>query len=357
MNETHLILGFFTALFVVVIATPSLIKVAKLKHLVDEPGEERKLHKKRIPTIGGIIIFSAFLFSTALWFPDIGKDLHNSVKEFKYLLASLVILFFIGVKDDIIGTAPVKKLIAHIIVAFILVMMGEIKILGMHGLFGIYTIPDWASVMLSVFVYIVLVNAFNLIDGVDGLAAGIGAICALAFGSWFYLCGNSSLSILAFVLAGALIGFLIFNFSPAKIFMGDSGSLTIGCIISVLAIKMIETPEKIIPDYAQNISIPVLAMSILAYPLIDTLRIFVVRTTKGQSPFSADKNHIHHRLLAIGLNHKKTVFTLYLFNLCVIFVAILTNSLNPTLAFLVSLCFACGCIVILFLLKPQKKEI
>ncbi len=356
MNETHLILGFFTALFVVVIATPSLIKVAKLKHLVDEPGEERKLHKKRIPTIGGIIIFSSFLFSVGLWFPDIGKELHHAIKEFKYLLASLVILFFIGIKDDIIGTAPMKKLIAHIMVAFILVMMGEIKISGMHGLFGIEAIPDWASVMLSVFVYIVLVNAFNLIDGVDGLAAGIGAICSTAFGTWFYLCNNPSLSILAFVLSGALAGFLIFNFSPAKIFMGDSGSLTIGCIISVLAIKMIETPVKNIPEYAQNISLPVLVMSILVYPLIDTLRIFVVRATKGQSPFTADKNHIHHRLLKLGLNHKKTVLTLYLFNILVIAVACLSGFFNATISFFISLSFACLSIALLFLLKPKHNK-
>ncbi|HRE95622.1 MAG TPA: MraY family glycosyltransferase, partial [Flavobacteriales bacterium] len=124
-----------------------------------------------------------------------------------------------------------KKLLAHIVVAFILVLMGETQIKSMHGIFGIYEIPEWARIFLSVFVYIVIVNAFNLIDGVDGLAAGIGVICSVFFGVWFITVSNDTMALLSFILAGSLLGFLLFNFSPARIFMGDSGSLTIGCII------------------------------------------------------------------------------------------------------------------------------
>jgi UDP-GlcNAc:undecaprenyl-phosphate/decaprenyl-phosphate GlcNAc-1-phosphate transferase len=336
-------------------ATPSLIKVAKLKHLVDEPGEERKLHLRSIPTIGGIIIFSAIIFSYALWFPDVGDDLHQSIREFKYLTASLIILFFIGVKDDIIGTAPVKKLLAHIVVAFILVMMGEIKIQSMHGLFYVEEIPDWASVLLSVFVYIVIVNAFNLVDGVDGLAAGIGCIAGACFGTWFALTGNEPLALLSFILSGALIGFLVFNFAPAKIFMGDSGSLTIGCIISVLAIQMIETNPSHIPAYLKGISVPVLAMAILVYPLLDTLRIFIVRAVKGQSPFSADKNHLHHRLLDLGFRHAGTVLILYVYNLAIVAAALVFFVFNPTVQFILTFLLAIGLTGILFIYKPKEK--
>jgi len=336
------------------LATPALIKVAKMKHLVDEPGEERKLHERSVPTIGGIIIFSGILFAYSLWFPDAGVNLHQAIREFKYLTASLIILFFIGVKDDIIGTAPVKKLLAHIVVAFILVMMGDIKINSMHNLFGVGELPDWGSVLLSVFVYIVIVNAFNLIDGVDGLASGVGVIAGLFFGTWFYFCENYPLALLAFTLSGALIGFLIFNFSPAKIFMGDSGSLTIGCIISVLSIRMIETPEKMIPQELSEVAVPVMVMAILVYPLLDTLRVFFVRTVKGQSPFSADKNHLHHRLIKIGNSHAKTVLIIYFANILVVTATFFYSPLGPTIAFILAMLTAALLALIPFLLKEKQ---
>lgn len=356
MNETQ-ILGFLTSFFVVLIATPVLIKVAKLKHLVDEPTEDRKLHKRSIPTIGGIIIFAAFLFSYSIWFPDYGPDLKQSINEFKYLVASLVILFFIGIKDDIIGTSPIVKLSAHFIVAVILVLMADIRITSLHGLFNQdYIIPEWATVVLSFFIYIVVVNSFNLIDGIDGLASGIGIIACLFFGTWFHLAGNPSLSLLAFALAGSLSCFLIFNFSPAKIFMGDSGSMTIGAIICVLAIKMIEYPIDNLPIQIAGISKPVLAMAILCYPLIDTLRIFLVRAFKGQSPFSADKNHIHHRLLTLGFGHSKTVLILFTANILIVFSTYFFSYFNSTLTFIFTFLFALSLVGVIFILKPKVKK-
>ncbi len=339
MDTGILVMGFLTSFFVVLLATPSLIKVAKIKHLVDEPGEARKLHRRRVPTIGGIIIFSSILFAYTLWFPDDIRDGVNvAFRDFKYIIASLLILFFVGVKDDIIGTAPAKKLAAHAMVAFILVMMAEIRIEGMHGLFGVREMPEYGSVMLSFFVYIVIVNAFNLIDGLDGLAGGVGLIAGLFFGTWFILAGNLSLALLSFSLSGALMGFLIFNFQPAKIFMGDSGSLTIGCIIAILSIRMIEHPVAELPSYLIHVSKPVLAMAILAYPLLDTLRAFTVRALKGQSPFSADKNHIHHKILDRRGNHARTVSVIYAVNVLVVIAAlVIGNFMDNTLAFVCTL--------------------
>lgn len=353
--EQIIFLGFITAFFVVLISTPSLIKVTKLKHLVDEPGDERKLHSRSIPTIGGIIIFAAIVFSFSLWFPVETKAAVRNITTFKMVIASLIILFFIGVKDDIIGTAPMKKLVGHILVAFILVMMGDIRIEGMHGIFGVEELPYWASVMLSVFVYIVIVNAFNLIDGVDGLASGIGVICSLAFGFWFYYAGNVTLALLSFVLAGALFGFLIFNFSPARIFMGDSGSLLIGVIISVLAIRMIETDRQMMPELFQLVSKPVLAMAIICYPLVDTLRVFAYRAIKGRSPFTADRNHTHHRLLDLGLSQRKAVLVIYLYNLIVIGIAVACYSFSPTVALLVCAPLALFIMFIPFMLKTKNE--
>ncbi|NNK81088.1 MAG: undecaprenyl/decaprenyl-phosphate alpha-N-acetylglucosaminyl 1-phosphate transferase, partial [Flavobacteriales bacterium] len=295
------ILGFITAFFIVLLATPSLIKVAKLKRLVDEPSEERKLHISSIPTIGGIIIFAGFIFAYSLWFPsedrnyfyDPYNDLLSAFDQFKYMIASLLILFFIGVKDDIIGTAPLYKLMGHMLVAFILVLMADVRIESMHGIFGYDILPDWVSILLSVFTYIVIVNGFNLIDGVDGLAAGVGFIACSFFAVWFYMGGDIPLTLLASCMAGALFGFLIFNFHPARIFMGDSGSMLIGAVMSVLAIRMIEHDTSLLPELIRGIPTPVLAMTILSYPLVDTLRVFLLRAINGNSPFTADKNHIH----------------------------------------------------------------
>jgi len=353
----YIILGFITSFFVVVLAIPSLIKVAKLKHLVDEPSEERKLHSRSIPTIGGIVIFGAILFSYALWFPEDYAYIEGALTNFKYLVAVLILLFFVGVKDDIIGTAPIKKLIAHMVVGFILVILADIRINSMHGLFG-FSAPmeEWLSYLLSLFVYIVIVNAINLIDGLDGLAAGIGVIIATAFGILFFMNANIPLALLGFVLAGALLGFLVFNFSPARIFMGDSGSLTIGAIISVLALNAIDIEvNSVTPAWLQG-NMPILVMAILVYPLLDTLRVFSIRIFNGQSPFTADKNHIHHRFIALGFTHKQTVFWLYLFNALMISFALGIEyfiPINVTFQFLLVLIIAVFCISIIFMIKPK----
>ena len=296
----------------VLLATPAVIKVAYLRKLVDAPGDARKLHTRHIPTIGGILIFAGTLFSYLLWYPIIDKS------DFKYVAASMLIVFFIGLKDDLVGTAPVKKLAGHLVVAFILVIMADIRITSMHGLMGIYQLPDYASIMLSIFTYTVIVNAFNLIDGIDGLAAGVGAITCAAYGTWFYLAGSPENAVLGFALSGALIGFLVFNFEPAKIFMGDSGSLVIGLIVSVLAIKLIEYKTDLLPPELLLISKPLFAMSAIVYPMVDTLRVFIIRAFAGRSPFSADRNHLHHKLLDLGMSHRGAVIVIYSYTIMII---------------------------------------
>ncbi|MGV6860375.1 MAG: glycosyltransferase family 4 protein [Putridiphycobacter sp.] len=323
MHAYHYILAFFTAFAVVLFATPSLIKVAKLKHLVDEPSEDRKKHSRSIPTIGGIMIFSAFMFASFLWFPD-NENTFKIITPFLCLMASLVLIFFVGVKDDIIGTSPTKKLVAHLVVGFIIVAIGGVKITSFHGLFGLEVeFPEYAQLLISIFVYIAIVNAVNLIDGVDGLAAGVGLIATLVFGFWFFYSKQPHWALVSFSLSGALTGFMFFNFNPARIFMGDSGSLTIGAILTVLSIELIETPTTFLKAPFENVSTPVLAMAILAYPLLDTLRVFITRSIKGNSPFEADRTHIHHKLQEKGYGHKRTVLIIYVYSIVMIGIAAL----------------------------------
>lgn len=300
-----------------------------MKRLFDEPDQERKLHDRRIPTIGGVIIFAATLFSFSLWYSG------NNSSLLQYLVATGLLLFFVGVKDDIIGTAPVKKLLAHFIAAGILVLMADVRITSLHGLFGVREIPEWASIGLSVFAYIVIVNAYNLIDGVDGLASGVGAIASFIFAWFFYSQGSFVMASLALSLCGALLGFLIFNFSPAKIFMGDSGSLTIGLFMSILAVRLIEFPLPLIHPEHKLVSKPNLALAILAYPLVDTLRVFIYRALKGQSPFTADRNHYHHRFQRAGFSDKQTVLAIYLYSIIMPLLTIALEKLDGTATFFI----------------------
>lgn len=335
-----LILVFITSFFVVLLSIPSLIKVAILKRLFDAPGDTRKIHSRMIPTVGGIMIFAGTIFSYSLWFPDgyINEyiPLMNAISDYKFTVSTTLVMFFVGVKDDIIGTAPVKKLVAHVLVGLVLVLMADIRIISMHGLFGIYVLPNWASVFLSLFTYIVVVNAINLIDGVDGLAGGVGFIASCAFGSWFAIAGDHAMATLGFALAGSLLGFLIFNFSPAKIFMGDSGSLTIGLLLSILAIKLVNYDITIIKNqYIIEISKPIFVMSVLVYPLVDTLRIFIYRAVRGVSPFSADRNHLHHRLIDIGCSHRKTVLLIYFVNILIIGLTVFFSFLDANYTLLI----------------------
>jgi UDP-N-acetylmuramyl pentapeptide phosphotransferase/UDP-N-acetylglucosamine-1-phosphate transferase len=356
----HLFLTLLTSFIVVLLATPALIKVAFLKRLFDEPGDARKLHKRVVPTIGGIIIFAATLFAFSLWFPYDHPEmelLKRWIQDFQFVVCSMLILFFVGIKDDIIGTAPIKKLAAHILVGMILVLMAEVRIKSLHGLFSVNEIPLWASIFLSIFTYIVTVNAYNLIDGVDGLAAGVGLIGGVGFGILFALGGDIVMGMLAFSLAGSLAAFLVFNFSPAKIFMGDSGSMIIGLIMAVLAIKFVEyTPLENSFPFVKQLFTPVVAMSIIAYALTDTLRIFVWRAIRGVSPFSADRNHLHHLLIDSGMSHAKSVVWIYIANIAVIGVAIATRQFPVTISFSITAGFVAVLATIPWLMKRNHTK-
>lgn len=328
------LLAFITAFAISIYTIPVLIKVLQQKGLIDLPTEERKIHSVPVPTLGGVIIFASTFFSYGLWLNI--DDLHlyyqirNVLTDSKILLSAAMLIFFVGIKDDLIGTAPEKKIVAHFIAAIILIVIGGIRITGLHGIFGVEDIPYWLSFIFSFLVYIGLVNAINLIDGVDGLAGGVSAIFSFCMGVFFLILKDYSLAILSFALCGALMGFLVYNFSPAKIFMGDSGSLSIGLIVYFLSVSFVEYPVNEIPKWFVNYSKPLGAMALLAYPITDTLRVFLIRMLKGQSPFMADKNHLHHHLLNKTNRHARTSFVVYLFTLLAFGISFLSYILSPS---------------------------
>jgi UDP-GlcNAc:undecaprenyl-phosphate GlcNAc-1-phosphate transferase len=313
-------LSAFLAFIATFFSIPVIIQVAKEKRLFDEP-DERKVHKTVIPTLGGLGIFAGFILATLL---GSKHDLNN---ELPYFSAAAVVIFFLGIKDDILIISASKKFIGQLLAAGIIIKFGGLQINNMFGLFGIHAIPPFVSVILTFFTIVVITNSFNLIDGVDGLAGTLGLLTTLVFGSYFLYVGEINYAVMAFALSGSLLGFLIYNFSPAKIFMGDTGSLLLGLVNSILVIKFINLSHTSTVSFHLD-SAPVIGFAILMIPLFDTLRIFTYRILDRRSPFSPDRNHIHHILLDLGRSHRSVTLICLFANMFFIALAYLTSNLG-----------------------------
>ncbi|HEV3326810.1 MAG TPA: MraY family glycosyltransferase [Puia sp.] len=305
------------------LAIPAVINVAEMKKLFDMP-DARKVHHSPITPLGGLGIFAGFIFGCLL-------TIHfNEYPEIQYFIAASLVIFFLGLKDDILVISPIKKFIGQVLAAFIIIYYGNIQIRSMNGFLGIYQLPEMFSLLLTYFAIIVVINSFNLIDGVDGLAGSLGLISATIFGIYFFYAGMLPYSVLAFSLAGSLLAFLIFNFQPAKIFMGDTGSLLVGTINAILVVKFINVANAANASFPISAS-PAVGFTILMIPLLDTLRVFGIRIINRRSPFSPDRNHIHHLLLDRGFSHRAITLFLGTINMVMIGVIFLARSLNCTL--------------------------
>lgn len=322
----HLLIGSGLAFVITYLAIPAIIRVAQMKKLYDLPDDERKLHLQPIPSLGGIAIFAGLIIGWLFAAP-------TNTPYLQYIIAALLVVFFLGLKDDIVVLTPLKKFLGQLIAAGILVFKADIQITGMHGFLGIQEMPYILSLLFTFLTIVVITNSFNLIDGVDGLAASLGIFSTLTFGVYFWVANQPEHASLAFSMLGALIAFLIFNASPARIFMGDTGSLLLGFVNAILVIRFIEssTANSALISFE---AAPAIGFAILFVPLIDTLRIFTFRMLKRRSPFSPDRNHVHHLLLAKGCSHTQVVACAVGFNIAVAALAFACRHLNNTLLLL-----------------------
>ena len=322
-SEVTILLSMTFAWIVSYFTIPVIIGIAKTKHLYDVPGD-RASHTTAIPTLGGLGIFIGFILSMTLFtnfkiFPNL-----------QYLEFAFVFAFFMGMKDDIIALDPLKKAGGLFLSVGAIVILGDVRITSFYHLFGIMELPYWFSILFTMFTFLTIINAVNLIDGINGLCALTSIITSVAFGVWFYLEGSEiSLQMVTIIAAmvGALIGFLIYNWSPARIFMGDTGSLLVGVLLAFFAIQFLETNK----DYEGIFKIqssPVVAMSFIVLPLVDMVKVFLIRLYHRRSPFRADKNHIHHMLIQLGFTHTKSTILLSVFTLSFIGLALLTQKLH-----------------------------
>ena len=322
-----IITAILVAFGITFLAIPQIIKVAKEKLLLDQP-DIRKHHVAPMPSIGGLGIFAGFAIA-GMFTVDL-----QLINDLQFIFDAAFIIFFVGLLDDILGLSPLKKLFGQVMASLPLVYKGGYVINNLHGFMGIGPIHEFWAIGLSFLAILMFMNAFNLIDGVDGLAGGLGLMATSILGIWFFLNNESEYAAIAACLFGSLLAFLFYNYHPAKIFMGDTGSLLIGTIASALAIHFLKVAGN--SSFPLKIANPAtIVFSIFFIPLFDTIRVFAVRLVKGKSPFSADRRHIHHLLMVIGFSPTAIMYLLIIVNLLFIAFTYSLSSLNSTLVFVI----------------------
>lgn len=345
----EIFMALSAAFLLTFLAVPVVIEIASKNRLYDLPNF-RKVHTRKIPSLGGAAIFTGFLIASMLFIQE------ESSPAFRFYLASTVIIFFLGLKDDLNDLSAMNKLIGQVLVASVLIFAGGLRLKGMYGLFGLYEVPEVFSFALTYLTIIVVMNAFNLIDGIDGLATSLGIVSLTVFGIYFFLAGQISYSIMAFALEGSLLAFLIFNHQPARIFMGDSGSLLIGTVNAVLVIKFIDVASDPLAVFPVTASVAV-GFAVLFVPLLDTLRMFSVRLLKGHSPFRPDRNHLHHLLLDRGFSHFQIVLACVFSNLLFLLAAWYFSPVGSTWLLLIEVGIAFVLLGMLYYTrKPAVKD-
>lgn len=292
-NYKFALLSFVTAFVITLLVIPPIISFVKRYGLYDMPNA-RKEHRAPVPTLGGIAIVAGMMLSLLLWFP-----FRNEMGQVSFFLA-ITVLCGLGVMDDLKDLSARYKFIIQIGLASLIALSG-IRIYSFDGLFGLYEISVVSQYTLTVLAIVGITNAFNLIDGIDGLAGGLGFMSLLTVGIFLTATGDNNTALVAFALAGGILAFLYFNFNPARIFMGDTGSLVLGFVIAVLCIRLLQVNTLGSDRILQRA--PVFVMGIVFVPAFDTLRVFALRIWKGQSPFVADRTHIHHLLTDAGFSH------------------------------------------------------
>ena len=316
MNALGIQLGLSSlwAFLVALFAVPSIIYIAHLKNMLDTPNV-RTVHESLTPRLGGVAVFAGFMSALTIFAP-----LNNGVQQ---LLAGCIVLFFVGLKDDLVSISVAKKFVGQLLATGVVMIMADVRITSFQGILGVQELPIGISYAFTFFAIVGITNAINLIDGLDGLAGSIVLIIVSTYGYYFYQYGGPDFQNYAFVsvcVVGGILGFLRYNFHKASIFMGDTGSLVCGFIVSILTIQFIEMGLKVGQPFGS--AAPAVAVGILFVPLFDTLRVFIVRMMAGRSPFSPDKNHVHHRILAMGFQQISTVILLGLLNVVVILMVI-----------------------------------
>ncbi|MGL5619351.1 MAG: glycosyltransferase family 4 protein [Tannerellaceae bacterium] len=318
MSQQVMMIIFVVATFVIAAAVgltiiPRIVFISHSKQLFDVPNE-RSSHKTKVPRLGGLAFFPGLLFAFALTLGlrmVSGYDLDPVFapyvyRELLFLLCGFIVLYLVGIADDLITVHFSKKFVAQIL-ASALMIIGGVYINNFHGFLGLHEVSIWIGAPVTVLLVVFVINAINLIDGIDGLASGLCLVALTVYGIWFTTYGLTVYGMLAFGMVGVIAPFFYFNvFSrQRKIFMGDTGSLMLGFMLAFLSARFCMFAVE--PQY--NVSnAPIWVFALLFIPLFDALRVFLDRIRRGKSPFLPERNHIHHKFLALGFSHRRTMF-------------------------------------------------
>lgn len=309
----NILIPAFLALLGTLWVHPKVLKISIMKNLVDNP-DARKLQRNPVPVMGGIAVFFGIVIGICS-----SQMMFNNPNVFM-LVAAMLIMLYTGTIDDIISLSPTTRFIIEILVVLWMMYINKSSIDCFWGLWGIGTIPQWISYPLTVFASVGIINAINLIDGVNGLSSGFCFMASVMFATIFYTTGNTVMTIIAASAAGAIIPFFFHNVFGYKtrMFIGDGGTLVIGMMMSMFAISILGQ-NSVCADYAESgLSLVAMTLAILAIPVFDTLRVMTSRIIRGTSPFHPDKTHLHHLFIELGFSHAGTTMSILTLNFLVV---------------------------------------
>lgn len=343
-----LMLFFMGGFVITYYLTPVIINVVKMRRLF-EKRNERSSHTNLVPSFGGISFFIVFVMAISF-----AEQFFISGHAY-YMIPSALIIFMIGLKDDLTGVGPRNKILGQVLATALLFLSSDFQITKLYDFIGIYDISLWVSIPLAFMVVIFFINAYNLIDGIDGLSSSLAAYFFSFFCLFFYYRMDYTLMLVCVSFVGMLLAFLRYNLSKdKKIFMGDTGSMFIGFILSAFVIEIMASD---IPSYVKNMpasNVPHMLIGLLYIPVFDSIRIFIARASKGKSPFSPDRTHIHHLLMDYhGWNHRKTTTVIVLLNIGICIMVTQSAFLAPQW-FVVLVLFGPSIILSLYLRKLRR---
>ena len=339
------LISFFLGL----IGMPVVVRIAKAKGFVVRPNK-RMSHTGEVPNVGGLNICFSFMLTYLLFE-------FNQMSQSQFFLIGLFAIMAVGFIDDVLILTPIAKILGETLAGIALIGFADIRLTHLHGIFGIEQIGIIPSYLLSLFVLLAIINAINLIDGVDGLASGLGMLYCIFFAIYFHLAGEISWSILGICMVGALAVFFIYNVfgNREKIFMGDSGSLLLGYLLTAFVFHFCEiNAYHEVPEVLHMSAAPAVAICVLTVPIFDTIRVSLTRIKQHRSPFEPDKNHIHHLLLRTGLNHIQTTCVLLSVSVLFIGLAILGRNWNPWALLIIDFALATALTLILWRILNKK---
>ena len=349
----YFICSFFGVFVLSLLLIPKIRSIAIKLNLSDAPGV-RSSHITPVPTFGGVIFYVSYII--ILFFAQYLDANHVSVT----LLASISILFFTGLLDDFRNLSPRIKFLFQIIGVAILMFQPDFRIVSLHGFMGVYEIPLAISIAGSMFFLLALINAFNLIDGIDGLSGITGIIIASFYSFVLFKLGYYFYLSISLATIGTLLAFLRFNFSiKRKIFMGDTGSLVIGLVLGLLTLKLMAVGDAAHNSLSFNRSqLPLFLAGVLFIPTLDTIRVMLLRFTKGVSMFKPDRNHIHHILIDFGFSHRKASFCIGFINFIVASIMFyVTQQFTIVLSLLILISMFFIAFAVLFLMNKNQTAI